>query len=107
MNINYSTREPLTALSEKIVGSWQPTRISGGSASPTSVICLAKKSNDSGWAAAGDALPLTANPGGRRMGSGDVCLLTEVRGRLGHGEKHPSPIKLTVSIIPLPAEVAR
>ena len=29
------------------------------------------------------------------MGSGDVCLLTEVRGRLGHGEKHPSPIKLT------------
>ena len=53
------------------------------------------------------APPLASNAGLRRMGCGDVCLLNDERYRAIEGSSRPPLINLTVSIIPLPAEVAR
>ena len=41
------------------------------------------------------------------MGCGDVCLLNDEGYRVIKGSSRPPLINLTVSIIPLPAEVAR
>ena len=53
------------------------------------------------------APPLAPKTGVRRMGCGDVCLLNDEGYRAIEGSSRPPLINLTVSIIPLPAEVAR
>ena len=53
------------------------------------------------------APPLASDAGVRRMGCGDVCLVNDERYRAIEGSSRPPLINLTVSIIPLPAEVAR
>ena len=53
------------------------------------------------------APPLASDAGVRRMGCGDVCLLNDEGYRAIEGSSRPPLINLTVSIIPLPAEVAR
>ena len=50
---------------------------------------------------------LASDAGVRRMGCGDVCLLNDEGYRAIEGSSRPPLINLTVSIIPLPAEVAR
>ena len=51
--------------------------------------------------------PRASDAGVRRMGCGDVCLLNDEGYRAIEGSSRPPLINLTVSIIPLPAEVAR
>ena len=53
------------------------------------------------------APPRASDAGVRRMGCGDVCLLNDEGFRAIEGSSRPPLINWTVSIIPLPAEVAR
>ena len=55
----------------------------------------------------GSGSPLAANTGVRRVGRGDVCLLTDGGAGLDRGEARRRLIKLTVSIILPPIGVAR